>query len=190
MERGAQEVFRRLQREIKAFGLEEEVPVTMVGDVGRHDAAPMVIVYPEAVIYGPISPEDVHFLVEEHLYKGVSPPDYRRPRASCRDASPGCRRARARCRRAARRSGTGRLDRPGGHRGLHRQRRLRSAGQGADRNEAGRRDQRDRQGRSQRAGRRRISTGMKWRFVSQVDNYPRYIICNADESERGRSRTA
>ena len=62
MERGAQEVFRRLQREIKAFGLEEEVPVTMVGDVGRHDAVPLVIVYPEAVIYGPISPEDVHFL--------------------------------------------------------------------------------------------------------------------------------
>jgi hypothetical protein len=33
-------------------------------------AIPMVIVYPEAVIYGPVRPEDVHFLVEEHLYKG------------------------------------------------------------------------------------------------------------------------
>ena len=42
----------------------------MVGDVGRHDAAPLVIVYPEAVIYGPVKKEDVHFLVEEHLYKG------------------------------------------------------------------------------------------------------------------------
>ena len=29
-----------------------------------------MIVYPEAVIYGPVRPEDVHFLVEEHLYKG------------------------------------------------------------------------------------------------------------------------
>ncbi len=43
---------------------------TMVGDVGRHDAAPLVIVYPEAVIYGPVKKEDVHYLVEEHLYKG------------------------------------------------------------------------------------------------------------------------
>ena len=31
---------------------------------------PLVAVYPEAVIYGPVKPEDVHFLVEEHLYKG------------------------------------------------------------------------------------------------------------------------
>ncbi|HNT54035.1 MAG TPA: NADH-quinone oxidoreductase subunit NuoF [Anaerolineaceae bacterium] len=70
LERGAQQVFQRLQEEIKSFGLESEVSVSMVGDVGRHDATPMVIVYPEAVIYGPVKPEDVHFLVEEHLYKG------------------------------------------------------------------------------------------------------------------------
>lgn len=70
MERGAQQVFERLQEEIKAFGLEDEVSLSMVGDVGRHDAIPMVIVYPEATIYGPVRPEDVHFLVEEHLYKG------------------------------------------------------------------------------------------------------------------------
>ncbi len=70
MERGAQQVFERLQEEIKAFGLEDEISLSMVGDVGRHDAIPMVIVYPEATIYGPVRPEDVHFLVEEHLYKG------------------------------------------------------------------------------------------------------------------------
>ena len=68
--RGAQEVHRRLQREVEAYDLEEEIVVSMVGDVGRHDALPMVIVYPEAVIYGPVTPEDVPFLVEEHLVKG------------------------------------------------------------------------------------------------------------------------
>jgi len=68
--RGAQKVFERLQDEIKAFGLEDEISLSMVGDVGRHDAIPMVIVYPEATIYGPVQPEDVRFLVEEHLYKG------------------------------------------------------------------------------------------------------------------------
>lgn len=70
IERGAQVVFQRLQEEIRAFNLEDEVSLSMVGDVGRHDAVPLVIVYPEAVIYGPVRPQDVRFLVEEHLYKG------------------------------------------------------------------------------------------------------------------------
>jgi len=83
LERGAQQVFQRLQEEIKSFGLESEVSVSMVGDVGRHDATPMVIVYPEAVIYGPVKPEDVHFLVEEHLYKGRIAALARTRRAGC-----------------------------------------------------------------------------------------------------------
>jgi NADP-reducing hydrogenase subunit HndC len=70
MQRGGDEVLRRLQEEIKAFGLADEVAVTTVSDIGRHDAIPMVIVYPEALVYGPVRPEDVRFLVEEHLYKG------------------------------------------------------------------------------------------------------------------------
>ncbi len=70
MQLGAQEVFRALQDQIKAFGLEDEISLTMVGDVGRHDALPLVIVYPEAVIYGPVTAEKVPYLVEEHLYKG------------------------------------------------------------------------------------------------------------------------
>ena len=41
-----------------------------IWDIGRHDAAPLVIVYPEAVIYGPVTAENVHYIVEEHLYKG------------------------------------------------------------------------------------------------------------------------
>lgn len=67
---GAQEVYTRLQKEIHAFNLEKEVSLSMINDIGRHDSIPMVIVYPEAVIYGPVKPDDVHFLVEEHLYKG------------------------------------------------------------------------------------------------------------------------
>ncbi len=70
MQRGAQDVYQRLQDEIKAFGLDQEISLSMVGDVGRHDSAPLVIVYPEAVVYGPVKVDDVHFLVEEHLYKG------------------------------------------------------------------------------------------------------------------------
>lgn len=70
MQRGAQEVFEQLQAQIKVYGLDEEISLAMIGDVGRHDALPLVIVYPEAVVYGPVSVDDISLLVEEHLYKG------------------------------------------------------------------------------------------------------------------------
>lgn len=70
LERGAQQIYTTFAEEIAAFGLQDEVSLSMVNDIGRHDAAPLVIIYPEAVIYGPVTPEDVHRLVEEHLYKG------------------------------------------------------------------------------------------------------------------------
>ncbi len=68
--RGSRKVFERLQAEIGKFGLADEITLTEVTDIGRHDAIPMVIVYPEAVAYGPVTVEDVPYLVEEHLYKG------------------------------------------------------------------------------------------------------------------------
>ncbi|MEA4908032.1 MAG: NADH-quinone oxidoreductase subunit NuoF [Chloroflexi bacterium] len=70
MDLGAAMIYHKLNDEIKSFGMEDEISVTMVGDMGRHDALPIVVVYPEAVIYGPVKPVDVHYLVEEHLYKG------------------------------------------------------------------------------------------------------------------------
>lgn len=67
---GAQDVFDGLQDELDRYDLQDEVQIAMVSDVGRHDASPLVIVYPEAVVYGPVKSEDIHALVEEHLYKG------------------------------------------------------------------------------------------------------------------------
>ncbi|RPI82496.1 MAG: NADH-quinone oxidoreductase subunit NuoF, partial [Chloroflexi bacterium] len=71
MVRGAQDIFHRFVDEIDARGLGDEVAITMVSDIGRHDLTlPIVIVYPETVIYAPVSLDDVPHLVEEHLYKG------------------------------------------------------------------------------------------------------------------------
>jgi len=70
LELGAKEIYQEFQQEIQSFGLKDEISLTMVGDIGRHDAVPLVIIYPEAVIYGPVSKESVHTIVEEHLYKG------------------------------------------------------------------------------------------------------------------------
>jgi NADP-reducing hydrogenase subunit HndC len=70
MERGAQEVFNQLQSQINEYGLGEEISLSMIGDIGRSTASPLVLVYPDAVIYGPVRPDDVSKIVEEHLYKG------------------------------------------------------------------------------------------------------------------------
>ena len=70
IEKGSEEIYSRLVDELKAFNLSDEISLSKVSDIDRIDASPLVIVYPEAVVYGPLSPDDVHFLVEEHLYKG------------------------------------------------------------------------------------------------------------------------
>lgn len=68
--RGSHEVYKKLRKLVADYGLSEEVAVNQIGDVGRHDALPIVIVYPEATIYGPVTADDVDQIVEEHLYKG------------------------------------------------------------------------------------------------------------------------
>jgi NADP-reducing hydrogenase subunit HndC len=70
MDRGALDVFNTLQQQMTKFGLDEEISLSMVNDVHKTGMDPMVLVYPDAVIYGPVSPEDVPHIVEEHLYKG------------------------------------------------------------------------------------------------------------------------
>jgi NADP-reducing hydrogenase subunit HndC len=67
---GSQELYRALVKEIDALGLADEVAITMVSDIGRHDTVPMVIVYPETIVYAPVKPGDAHLLAEEHLLKG------------------------------------------------------------------------------------------------------------------------
>ena len=42
----------------------------MISDVSKKTLNPLVLVYPDAIIYGAVTPEDVPHIVEEHLYKG------------------------------------------------------------------------------------------------------------------------
>ena len=67
---GSEEIFMALEKEFKKLGIQDEISLSMISDVDRQDASPLVIVYPEAVIYGPVTVEDIPILVEEHLYKG------------------------------------------------------------------------------------------------------------------------
>ena len=79
MQRGAQAVYEQFQREINALGLEKEISLSWLQDVGRSDAVPLAVVYPEATIYGPLKPDDVHTIVEEHLFKGRIAPGLQAP---------------------------------------------------------------------------------------------------------------
>ena len=70
LDRGALDVFNTLQQQIAAFGLDEEISLSMISEVSKKPQNPLVLVYPDAVIYGSVTPDDVPRIVEEHLYKG------------------------------------------------------------------------------------------------------------------------
>jgi NADP-reducing hydrogenase subunit HndC len=70
LDRGALDVFSTLQKQIIKYGLEEEITLSMITDISKHAMSPLVLIYPDAVIYGPVSADDVPLIVEEHLYKG------------------------------------------------------------------------------------------------------------------------
>ncbi|HOZ38506.1 MAG TPA: NADH-quinone oxidoreductase subunit NuoF [Anaerolineaceae bacterium] len=68
--RGSEKIYAAFQEQLQKYGLTEEVSLSMASDLGYSYASPLVLIYPEAVIYGPINPIDVPNIVEEHLYKG------------------------------------------------------------------------------------------------------------------------
>jgi NADP-reducing hydrogenase subunit HndC len=183
---GAQEVFQRLQLEINKFGLGDEVTLSMMGDVGRHDALPMVVIYPEAVVYGPVTVQDVPFLVEEHLYKGRIAANLQ---ASTRELS-------GRIAWLSARKGTLPaeqrivLERAGiidpediedyiVHDGYTALGKVLTEMSPADVIK-----EIEESGLKGRGG-AGFPTGLKWRFVSKTVSDMKYVICNADESEPG-----
>ncbi len=70
LQRGANAIFERFHERITALGLGEEIALSFISDIGRSDVAPLVTIYPEAVVYGPVKEQDVDHIVDEHLYKG------------------------------------------------------------------------------------------------------------------------
>lgn len=69
--RGAQAIKAAFDAELEFYALTDEVAVAFTGDLRVPPAQlPAAIVYPEGVVYGPISANDVPLIVSEHLYKG------------------------------------------------------------------------------------------------------------------------
>ena len=64
------EIIEKLEQELKAKGLENEVKVIKNGCFGLCALGPVMIVYPEGCFYSEVKVEDVPEIVEEHLLKG------------------------------------------------------------------------------------------------------------------------
>jgi NADP-reducing hydrogenase subunit HndC len=186
IERGAKEIFTSLQEEIKTFGLENEVSISMVGDVGRHEASPLVIVYPEAVIYGPVQLKDVHYLVEEHLFKGRIAAGLQAPTRELtgKIAWVSARKGTLPAEKRIVLERAGIIDPESiddyiihdGYQALAKAITEMTPAQVID--------VLDKSGLRGRGG-AGFPTGSKWRFVAKTMSNKKYVICNADESEPG-----
>ena len=183
---GAQTILTGLQRELKAFGLQDEVFVSMLDEVGRQDISPFVVVYPEAVVYGPVKPEHVHRLVEEHLYKGRTVTELQAPSKELtgRIAWLMARKGTMPAEQRIVLERVGRIDpdsiedylMQGGYEALGRALTLMKPDEVMT--------ELDRAGLRGRGG-AGFPTGRKFQFVAKAPGDPKYVVCNADESEPG-----
>src|SRR3984957_16685086 len=67
---GKSELFTELQQRTKAAVLGGRVRINKAGCLDQCEHGPTVVVYPEAVWYGRVTPEDVDEIVTEHLVHG------------------------------------------------------------------------------------------------------------------------
>ena len=67
---GSARIRERLEKEIEANGLSDEVCVVKTGCFGLCALGPIMIVYPEGTIYSMVQVEDIPEIVTEHLLKG------------------------------------------------------------------------------------------------------------------------
>jgi NADP-reducing hydrogenase subunit HndC len=183
---GANELIQGLNEALAARGLLEEVELATLTDVGQSNFLPLVVVYPEAAIYGPVSASDAGTLVDEHLYKGriaenlLAPVEQLTAPISWLGSHKGYNPAEQRIvlERA------GRIDpeniedyiAENGYEALGKALTEMTPDQVIDAIE--------KSGLLGRGG-AGFPTGRKWRFVRMAQNDKKYVVCNADESEPG-----
>ncbi|MDD4663777.1 MAG: (2Fe-2S) ferredoxin domain-containing protein, partial [Caldisericia bacterium] len=67
---GAKRIEEALIESIQHFGLQDEIRVIPTGSLGYEDQGVAIAVYPEGIVYCPLTLDNIPFLVEEHLLKG------------------------------------------------------------------------------------------------------------------------
>jgi len=67
---GADRIFEALQEEVKKHHPEAEVKAGITGCHGLCEMGPLVVIYPDDILYTHVTPDDVEEMVEETLVKG------------------------------------------------------------------------------------------------------------------------
>ena len=67
---GTSEILTQLQQSAKAAGLAGRVRINKAGCLDQCEHGPTLVVYPEAVWYGNVTPADAAEIVQEHLVNG------------------------------------------------------------------------------------------------------------------------
>lgn len=68
--KGGMEIISNLVEEIEDRGLGGEVMITNTGCLGLCERGPIVIIYPDNVWYGAVTPEDVEEIIDDHIEGG------------------------------------------------------------------------------------------------------------------------
>lgn len=68
--KGGNEVLQTFWQQVQAQNLWDQFSVTYSGCLGPCDLGPNVLVYPEGVLYGRVSKDDVSEIIEKHLLGG------------------------------------------------------------------------------------------------------------------------
>jgi NADP-reducing hydrogenase subunit HndC len=186
LEHGAEQVFHTFLEEIEEFGLSDQIAVSTIRDVGLREDVPLVIVYPDAAVYAPVKVEDVHTIVEEHLFKGNIIPNLL---AMMHELVPEI--AWMRGRRGAlpveKRivlERVGLVD-PGSIEDYIAYDGFQALGKALTQMTPAEVIAEIEKSGLQGRGGAGFPTGRKWSFVASTPGSPKYVICNADESEPG-----
>jgi (2Fe-2S) ferredoxin len=68
--KGGNEILQTFWQQVQAGNLWDKFSVTYSGCLGPCDTGPNVLVYPEGVLYGGVSKDDVPEIIEKHLIGG------------------------------------------------------------------------------------------------------------------------
>ena len=181
IKKGAHEVTDALQDELVAQGLIEEVQVLETSRIGGCDQGPELMVYPEGVHYSNLTPDDMAYLVEEHFLKGRVANKFLTEEKVFTDeelSAPTAKEIRVVLRNC------GKIDQEkieeylaeDGYQALGKVLTEYSPEQVIE--EVLKSGLRGRGG----AG---FPTGKKWQFARSSKDFPKYVICNADEGDPG-----
>jgi NADP-reducing hydrogenase subunit HndC len=183
---GANELIQRLTEALVAYDLQDEVEIATLSNIGKSTILPLVVVYPEATVYGPVKAEEARYLVEEHLHQGriatglVAPAKHLSGNVGWLRAHKGYNPAEQRIvlERA------GRID-PENIEEFIAENGYQALGKALTQMTPEQVIETIEKSGLQGRGGAGFPTGLKWKFVRMAKGEKKYIICNADESEPG-----